>query len=352
MAASFLDELTLLKADPDFVRHHPWIDTAHVLASSAVLERALPATRQLLDVEERNVTADFRAPFGPRYDLSFTIFGPEYLPHRARQRVVGFADLTSLIPEFSRPEILGVGSTAKRRLRNVLSERRFSRADHIVVEAPPVRDALQEHWGIPPSRVSVVSNTYDSVFEHPDRWIPLKIPRKPGVPNVCYVAKGYVHKNHVILGPLGQELARRGRPVQFVLTLSEEEWSRVSPEARGYSVNLGPRPREQLPKLYQGCDLSIFPSLLECFSATPVESLVMGTPLVASDRPFVHGICQDAAWYADPTDARSLADAVISALDESVAEEKVERGRIVAKELPSARERAAAYVELLSGLLG
>ena len=42
-----------------------------------------------------------RRPGRPAHDVSFTVFGPDYGPRRARTRIVGFADVTSLFPEFA-----------------------------------------------------------------------------------------------------------------------------------------------------------------------------------------------------------------------------------------------------------
>lgn len=351
MASSFLDELAGLTRVSEFAAAHPWISSVHVMASSAVLQRVQAATRSTLKVEEHDATVDLRLRRLPVYDLAFSVFGPVYVPPRANIHVVGFADLTSLIADFSRPALFDVRTRLKRPVRHLISRSQFRRADHVVVEAPAARDALQEHWGIDPRRVSVVSNTYDSLFDTPERWERVDVPRLPDRPNVCYVAKGYTHKNHAVLGPLGDELERRGRPVQFILVLTPDEWARVPASARRHSVNIGPVPLAQLPDLYRGCDVSIFPSLLECFSATPVESLVMGTPLVASDRPFVRSICGEAAWYADPQDPLSLADAMLWALDDPAATSRVALGREVAAQLPTAGDRAAKYVELLSSLL-
>jgi glycosyltransferase involved in cell wall biosynthesis len=57
-------------------------------------------------------------------------------------------------------------------------------------------------------------------------------------------------------------------------------------------------------------DAVIFPSMLECFSATPLEAMIMRKPLFASNMTFNHNICLDYAFYFDPHSAESAADAI------------------------------------------
>jgi glycosyltransferase involved in cell wall biosynthesis len=86
--------------------------------------------------------------------------------------------------------------------------------------------------------------------------------------------------------------------------------------------------------------------LFETFSVTPVEALVTGTPLVASDRDFVRDVCGDAPWYAEPTDPDALANALAEALSVD-APARIERGKMQARSLPNARSRATSYLALI-----
>lgn len=54
----------------------------------------------------------------------------------------------------------------------------------------------------------------------------------------------------------------------------------------------------------------VFPSLYEGFGIPPLEAMVRGCPVIASDIPAVREACGDAALYFDPTDPAGLAAAM------------------------------------------
>ena len=52
----------------------------------------------------------------------------------------------------------------------------------------------------------------------------------------------------------------------------------------------------------------LFPSLYEGFGIPPLEAMVVGCPVIASDSPAVREACGDAVRYFDPFDPMGLAD--------------------------------------------
>ena len=106
---------------------------------------------------------------------------------------------------------------------------------------------------------------------------------------------------------------------------------------------------DQCPKFYQLLDALVFPSLLECFSASPIEAMKMRTTVIASNYPFVTEVCQDAAFYFDALDINSIADTIADALSNgTLMEEKKELGLTLVKGLPTAKERAFAYLNIIN----
>lgn len=79
----------------------------------------------------------------------------------------------------------------------------------------------------------------------------------------------------------------------------------------------------------------LFPSLYEGFGIPPLEAMVNGCPVIASDIPPVREVCGDAALYFDPHRAEELAAGMrtILAEGETVRQERVRRGS----------ERAASF---------
>jgi glycosyltransferase involved in cell wall biosynthesis len=100
---------------------------------------------------------------------------------------------------------------------------------------------------------------------------------------------------------------RYGFQVRFHVTFTAEEWSAKSSHFREVVANAGPLAVAQCPTFYRMMDGVIFPSLLECFSVTPLEALVMEKPLFASARSFVTELCGNYGHYFDPLDPGSIA---------------------------------------------
>jgi glycosyltransferase involved in cell wall biosynthesis len=353
VGASFLDELSQISADDSSRGRWPWLDDVVVEASEQVVANSTTRGRGLrLDVVNGRPAARLRRlPRRPQFDVAFVVFGPDYGPSRARRRVVGFADVTSLFPEFA--GIRGVRPRALHALRRRVSRRIFLTADRIVAESEHVADALRERWGIDAARLNVVPNVLNRVFDEVSQLAPLNAGAVEGLAAgdtalFVYPTRAYPHKNLEVLGA-AQRLARSGGvEVRFALTLTEAEWNQLDPATRDASTNVGPLKVTQLPALYEACAGVVFPSLNECFSVTPLEAMRAGRTLVASDRPFVREVAGDAAWYVEPTDPASVAAGLVAALSDDVERaRRVEVGRHGAAGWPTARDRATAYLDLV-----
>jgi glycosyltransferase involved in cell wall biosynthesis len=69
-----------------------------------------------------------------------------------------------------------------------------------------------------------------------------------------------------------------------------------------------------LPALYAGADLFVYPSLYEGFGLPPLEAMACGTPVVTSNVSSLPEVVGDAAVTVDPLDERALAEALESLL--------------------------------------
>ncbi len=114
---------------------------------------------------------------------------------------------------------------------------------------------------------------------------------------------------------------------------------------------LGPISVDKGPDLFRGVHLSFLPTVLETFSATYVESMVMDCPLITTNLPFARETCKDAAILFEPDEPCSAADAIAKVIgDSAVREELVTAGRRRARELPTPRDQYRRIVGLLEQL--
>jgi glycosyltransferase involved in cell wall biosynthesis len=355
VAASFLDELALLAADVGMCRRHPWIPTTRVEASPCVMaelaERTLTAFRPS-ELCRRPTQLARWVPRAPEYDVSFVVFGPDDSASRARRRVQGYADVTAV---FARPAGVPVPPARprlKRWVRGKLSRALLSRADVVLVETDAFATGIRKMVPAFRGHIEVVANAVNAAVTGAAGEMPA-LSAGTGRPDspvrLLYVARAYPHKNHDFLGAVGEELEDLGVTAQFVVTLTEDEWAMRTPLFRRFAVNAGPQQAEELAGLYSDADAAIFPSLLEVYSATPLEAISLDRLVFASDRDFVRTSCRDVPIYFDPLDPAGCAEAIAGWIaDPSTAKSHIGRGRDLVRELPTARDRALRYVEIIS----
>ena len=85
---------------------------------------------------------------------------------------------------------------------------------------------------------------------------------------------------------------------------------RIAREVPEQVVNLGPLPQSVIAQYYRGVDALVHPSTLESFSASYLEAMAFGVPILASDLDFAHEICGGAAIYFSPQQPSDLARCV------------------------------------------
>ena len=87
-------------------------------------------------------------------------------------------------------------------------------------------------------------------------------------------------------------------------------------ERQGWAKYLGFLPAEELPLLYSGARLFVFPSLYEGFGLPVLEAMQSGVPVVCSDRASLPEVAGDAALLKDPDDHEGLAETFLKVLND------------------------------------
>jgi len=100
-----------------------------------------------------------------------------------------------------------------------------------------------------------------------------------------------------------------------------------SPGLEDAVVSPGYVPDHDLPSLYAGASLFVFPSLFEGFGLPVLEAMACGTPVVCSNASSLPEVAGDAAMLVDPYDVQRLAQAMERVLgDGQLAAELRRRG--------------------------
>ena len=86
---------------------------------------------------------------------------------------------------------------------------------------------------------------------------------------------------------------------------------------RDQVIFAGPVEETDLPALYSGAPLFVFPSLYEGFGLPVLEAMACGTPVVCSNTSSLPEVAGNAALLVNPRDATALADALSRAANDT-----------------------------------
>ena len=285
------------------------------------------------------------------YDLVFTVFGPAYTMRKPAKHIVGFAQPSIIYPDSRAFLKTPVHLRKVQRLKFKMQELFFAKADALVVELEHVKLGLQKIPAFRDKKIYVVNSAVDSVFSEPDRWRAIDKPMvSEGRIKLGLISRNYAHKNLDLLPYIKRSLKHNhGIEADIFVTFVPEEWEACSEFFKENINNVGPLTLAQCPTFYDSLDGVIFPSLLECFSAVPIESMLIGKPLFASDLPFIRDCCKTYANYFKPEDAESAAAVIADYYGRPLTEQEsfVSDAQRFVSSYPSAEDRAESYLTLI-----
>ena len=100
--------------------------------------------------------------------------------------------------------------------------------------------------------------------------------------------------------------------IEFHVTFPQNRYDEMfSEKVKPYIINHGLLKVAECPAFVSQFDAMFLPTLLECFSASYPEAMLMGKPILTSDLGFATSVCEDAALYFNPVDAKDIAKKMV-----------------------------------------
>jgi len=195
-------------------------------------------------------------------------------------------------------------------------------ADRIVAVSESTARDLQHMLNVPDSKIDVIHHGVDAAFkpQNPERAAQY-IAGKYGVLKNYALAVGTVQprKNLVTLVEAMQILRGRGEGSFQLVVAGVRGWknTKLDETIRRLGLTgddirfLGLVPEEDLPVLYSGSWLFVFPSHYEGFGLPLVEAMACGVPVVASNTSSIPEVVGDAALLVPPTQPEAFAEAIL-----------------------------------------
>ena len=209
-------------------------------------------------------------------------------------------------------------------------------ADHVIVGTEAVRREAQQHLGLSPDRVTAMLCGVGSQFRPQPAAVVATIRAKHALPPryTLYVGTIEPRKNIATLLRAFCDLPSELRDAcPLVLAggwgwKSEQERELFHSEAKHCGTrHIGYVPDEDLPALYAGADVLLYPSFYEGFGMPPVEAMACGTPAVTSTADAVREAVGRNALMLDANDLAGWRDVLAQiARDPSCLDEYRRRG--------------------------
>ncbi len=246
-----------------------------------------------------------------QFDLVFTIFGPFFLPFYRKKHICGFAQPWVI---YSAKDVLRKFNFLKRcflTFKYFLAACIFKQADMLLVESNHIKELLIKKGFA--NEIEVVENAVSSVFYNQDEWQEINSDVFDSKKiNIGVLSGGYPHKNLDFIVKLAINLENDyPNTFNFIFTIKSDQFIELMQGLQISSLqNLGPIKIYQCPDFYCQIDAIILPSLLECFSITPYEAMLMKKVVFLSDRDFFKKNCFSYAKYFDPLTVSSAIDLI------------------------------------------
>jgi len=281
-----------------------------------------------------------------RVDTVISIFGPNLWVPRC-PHISGFARPHLVIPESPYFTRMDKKERLKEDFSNAVLKYFFRRSsDFFYTENPYISERLKKM--LPGSTVYTITNNYNQIFEQPEKWVEKKLPAFDGASFLCVTAP-YPHKNLQIAIDVAKYLkqTKPGFKFRFVYTINKTDFVGIPEYLINCFLMIGKVDITECPSLYEQCTIAFQPSLLECFTATYPEAMIMRKPIVTTNLEFAQGLCGEAACYYEAINPVSAAESLYKvATDREYAETLVDAGQEMLKTYDTYSDRARKIIDI------
>ncbi|MBI4990706.1 glycosyltransferase family 4 protein [Candidatus Gottesmanbacteria bacterium] len=228
-------------------------------------------------------------------------------------------------PETSHPEIV---ATQKKRLFWVKRE-----CDLVVCDSYATKGDVERILHFDSRKIEVIYPGIEEIYKPQSREEMLRVKQKYNLFDEYLLFVGTweprknlskitVAFNKFLQHPL---IAARKKPIELVL-IGKKGWGEKLEFGR-FVHQLGFVDKKDLPAIYSGASLFIYPSFYEGFGLPVLEAMSCGCPVITSDRGSLKEIAKDAALLVDPDEEEDLLIKMTQIfIDNKLREELIKKG--------------------------
>jgi len=248
-------------------------------------------------------------------------------------------------------------NTAYTLLRKTIAKR----ASLVITVSQYSKNDIVKRWEILEDKVKVIPNGISEQFK-PIESLELidGVKKRYGIKGnyLLYVGNFKPHKNVTCLIDAFAKLPQDLKNLYQLVLCGKKDKYRILLEREIGNLRLSGKvvfidmiAEEDLPALYSGATIFVFPSLYEGFGLPPLEAMACGTPVVCSNATSLPEVVGDSGVLVDPERPEALANAIESLLsDRSLLESLSLKGLKRAKEF-SLEHTAKKLLETIEGIV-
>lgn len=206
----------------------------------------------------------------------------------------------------------------------------LKRGNYFVTQSQSAKNGIKKITKVENNKIAVIPNVLPACFSD------LKYEKRidDNIVNIACIAVPHPHKNLDIIPDVLLCLKDKYNidNIVFHLTLpkNSSQWIAIREKTQQYGlgkkvINHGYRTQMQLVDIYSICNLAFTPSLLETFSAAPLEAMFFQCYVVASDLDFNRDVTGDAALYFKPMDAEDAASKIHQILTDDITQTQLKQ---------------------------
>lgn len=196
------------------------------------------------------------------------------------------------------------------------------RADAVVVVSEHTKKDLVRFYGLPEDKIHVVYNAAHRRFSPcQDKERIGALQRRLGIRQDYILSVGSLQPRKNIARLVKAYLqARAGQALDLQLVIvgknawGNPEWETVAQNSP-YQPDVlfaGHVPDDDLPALYSGASMFVYPSLYEGFGLPVIEAMACGTPVITSNGSSLPEVGGAAVVYVDPQDVNAISRAMVT----------------------------------------
>lgn len=229
-------------------------------------------------------------------------------------------------------------------------------AAHVLVNSDFIRKEVIDHYGISEDRISTVLLGVAEEFQPRDANQCAPTLQRYGLTFGQYilaVATLEPRKNLDTLIAAFAQLPEALRQKYPLVIVGMRGWgeSLVSDSlrkmiARGEVRLTGYVPQEDLPVLYAGARLFVYPSLYEGFGLPPLEAMACAVPVIVSNRASLPEVVGDAGILVEPMDDGAIAQQMRNLIEDDVLHRQLAQKGLQRSQTFSWNQCAAETVEV------